>query len=90
MRNRSKSRTFGPIHGVEFGAVFKDRAALGRAGVHPPTVAGLGEWGGGRSARRQAPRRISTARMVLTAGARFRGGMAALAPGEGLLDQVAG
>jgi putative restriction endonuclease len=41
MSNRSKLRMFGPIPKIQPGAVFEDRAALGRAGIHPPTVAGI-------------------------------------------------
>jgi len=34
-------RTFGEINGVSPGDLFDDRAALAKAGVHPPLVAGI-------------------------------------------------
>ncbi|WP_233081665.1 YDG/SRA domain-containing protein [Rheinheimera soli] len=34
-------RVFGEIPGVSLGAVFENRDALAKAGVHPPTLAGI-------------------------------------------------
>jgi putative restriction endonuclease len=46
MANNDKGRVFGHIHGTTVGQIFKDRAALAKAGIHKPGRAGIS--GGGK------------------------------------------
>jgi putative restriction endonuclease len=46
MANNDKGRVFGHIHGTTVGQIFKDRAALAKAGINKPGRAGIS--GGGK------------------------------------------
>ncbi len=46
MANNNTGRVFGHIHGTTVGQIFKDRAALAKAGIHKPIQAGIS--GGGK------------------------------------------